>query len=35
MILSGLSLIAMFPWGDGLFAGWFVLRFVNGMAGAT
>jgi MFS family permease len=32
MILSGLSL-TMFPWGDGL-AGWFVLRLVNGMAGA-
>jgi MFS family permease len=32
MILSGLT-VALFPWGDGL-AGWFGLRFVNGVAGA-
>jgi MFS family permease len=32
MVLSGLS-VAAFPWGGSL-AGWFVLRFVNGVAGA-
>jgi MFS family permease len=32
MVVSGLT-VAWFPWGDGL-AGWFVLRFVNGVAGA-
>jgi MFS family permease len=32
MVLSGLS-VALFPWGEGL-AGWLVLRFVNGLAGA-
>jgi MFS family permease len=32
MVLSGLT-VALFPWGDGL-AGWFGLRFLNGVAGA-
>jgi len=32
MILSGLSL-ALFPWGGGP-VGWFLLRFINGLAGA-
>jgi MFS family permease len=32
MVVSGLT-VAWFPWGGGL-AGWFVLRFLNGVAGA-
>jgi MFS family permease len=32
MVLSGLT-VALFPWGGGL-AGWFLLRFLNGLAGA-
>lgn len=32
MILSGLT-VALYPWGGGL-AGWFGLRFLNGVAGA-
>jgi len=32
MLLSGLT-VALFPWGGGL-AGWFGLRFLNGVAGA-
>jgi MFS family permease len=32
MILSGIT-VALFPWGGGL-AGWFALRFLNGVAGA-
>jgi MFS family permease len=32
MIVSGLA-VALFPWGGG-FAGWFALRFLNGVAGA-
>jgi MFS family permease len=32
MVLSGVT-VALFPWGGGL-AGWFALRFLNGVAGA-
>jgi len=32
MVLAGLT-VALFPWGGGL-AGWFALRFLNGVAGA-
>jgi MFS family permease len=32
MVLSGLT-VGLFPWGGGL-AGWFVLRLLNGVAGA-